>query len=72
MLTDEYIDVLATTTQQVRAVGPLAPGGHLARRSGPGGGARADLRGHPRHSLDVLEHPSVRTIIERGMLWASR
>lgn len=26
----------------------------------------------PGHSLDVLDHPSVRTIIERGMLWAAR
>ncbi|GAA2912737.1 ThuA domain-containing protein [Streptomyces violaceus] len=26
----------------------------------------------PGHSLDVLEHPDVRTIIERGMLWATR
>jgi hypothetical protein len=26
----------------------------------------------PGHSLDVLEDPNVRTIIERGMLWATR
>jgi len=26
----------------------------------------------PGHSLDVLEHPTIRTIIERGMLWATR
>ncbi|MET0780576.1 MAG: ThuA domain-containing protein [Microbacterium sp.] len=26
----------------------------------------------PGHSVDVLEHPTVRTIIERGMLWATR
>ena len=41
VLTDDYIDVLATTTQPVREVGPVAPAGHLARRSGPGSGARA-------------------------------
>jgi type 1 glutamine amidotransferase len=26
----------------------------------------------PGHSVDVLENPHVRTIIERGMLWATR
>jgi type 1 glutamine amidotransferase len=26
----------------------------------------------PGHSLDVLQDPSVRTIVERGLLWASR
>ena len=26
----------------------------------------------PGHSLDVLQNPTVRTILERGMLWASR
>ncbi|HUR05545.1 MAG TPA: ThuA domain-containing protein [Nonomuraea sp.] len=26
----------------------------------------------PGHSLDVLQDENVRTIIERGMLWASR
>lgn len=26
----------------------------------------------PGHNLDVLENPNVRTVIERGMLWATR
>ena len=26
----------------------------------------------PGHTPEVLQHPSVRTIIERGMLWATR
>ena len=26
----------------------------------------------PGHSVDVLQHDSVRTVIERGMVWASR
>ena len=26
----------------------------------------------PGHSLDVLQNDTVRTIIERGLLWASR
>jgi type 1 glutamine amidotransferase len=26
----------------------------------------------PGHRVEVLEDPSVRTIIERGMLWAAR
>ncbi|WP_434444377.1 hypothetical protein [Lentzea sp. E54] len=26
----------------------------------------------PGHSLDVLEHPSVRAVITRGISWATR
>ena len=26
----------------------------------------------PGHSLDVLAHPTVHTVIERGLLWAGR
>jgi type 1 glutamine amidotransferase len=26
----------------------------------------------PGHDVDVLSHPTVRTLIERSMLWASR
>ena len=68
---DDYIDVLATTTQKVRAWDPW----HRAVTS-PAIWTRqwggADLRRDPGHSLDVLENDNVRTIIERGMLWASR
>ena len=48
VLADDYIDVLATTTQPVRAVGPVAPAGHLAGNLDPAVGPRADLRGHAR------------------------
>ncbi|BAS12439.1 hypothetical protein AHiyo8_07420 [Arthrobacter sp. Hiyo8] len=26
----------------------------------------------PGHRVDILENPNVKTIIERGLLWASR
>ena len=43
------------------------------RPSGPGSGARAASSSPPRATASTsLEDPNVRTIIERGMLWASR
>ncbi|MEV7228110.1 ThuA domain-containing protein [Polymorphospora sp. NPDC051019] len=72
VLSDDYVDVLATTTQKVR------PGDPWHREvTSPAVWTRRWGRGRifvatPGHSLDVLGHPSVRTIIERGMLWASR
>ena len=71
VLADDYIDVLATTTQKVR-VGPLAPGGHLARHLDPAVGQGPDLRLHPGTPPRRPQHSNVRTIIERGLLWASR
>lgn len=72
VLSDDYIDVLATTTQKVRNGDPW----HREVTS-PAIWTRQWGKGRifvttPGHSLDVLEHPSVRTIIERGILWASR
>jgi uncharacterized protein len=72
VLSDAYIDVLATTTQQVRAWDPW----HREVTS-PAIWTRLWGRGKifvatPGHSLDILENPNVRTIIERGLLWASR
>jgi len=72
VLTDDYIDVLATTTQRVRPWDPwhreVTSPAIWTRRWGKG---RIFVT-TPGHSLDVLEHQTVRTIIERGMLWAAR
>lgn len=72
VLHDPYIDILATTTQPVRPWDPwhreVTSPAIWTRRWGDG---RIFVT-TPGHSLDVLDHPAVRTIIERGMLWASR
>lgn len=72
MLHDDLIDVLATTTHPVRAWHPwhrpVTSSAVWTRRWGAG---RVVVT-TPGHSLDVLEHPAVRTVIERGMLWATR
>jgi uncharacterized protein len=72
VLADDYIDVLATTTLAARPWDPW----HRPVTS-PAVWTRQWGRGRifvatPGHSLDVLEHPVVRTIIERGILWAGR
>ncbi|MFI6712615.1 ThuA domain-containing protein [Nonomuraea sp. NPDC050478] len=72
VLTDDYIDVLATTTQKVRPWDPwhrevTSPA--IWTRSW---GAGRIFVTTPGHSLDVLRNDTVRTIIERGMLWAAR
>jgi type 1 glutamine amidotransferase len=72
VLTDDYIDVLATTTQAVRPWDPwhrpVTSPAVWTRRWGKG---RIFVT-TPGHSLDVLQHETVRTLIERGMLWVSR
>jgi type 1 glutamine amidotransferase len=72
VLSDAYVDVLATTTQKVRDGDPwhreVTSPAIWTRRWGQG---RIFVT-TPGHSVDVLEHPSVRTVIERGLLWASR
>lgn len=72
MLTDDYIDVLATTTQKVRDGDPW----HREVTS-PAVWTRQWGRGRiavctPGHDLEVLRDRNVRTIIERSMLWAAR
>lgn len=72
VLTDELNDVLATTTHPAQ---PYLPG-HRPHTS-PAVWTRQWGRGRifvatPGHSLVVLRDLNVRTIIERGMLWASR
>jgi len=72
VLHDDLIDVLATTTHP-------APDWHPWHRpiTSPAvwtrqWGAGRVFVATPGHSVDVLEHPTVRTIVERGLLWASR
>ena len=69
---DDLIDVLATTTHPVRPWQPwhrpVTSPAVWTRRWGAG----RIVVTTPGHSVDVLEHPDVRTIIERGMLWATR
>jgi type 1 glutamine amidotransferase len=72
VLTDEYIDVLATTTLAAREFDPW----HRPVTS-PAIWTRQWGRGRvfvctPGHNVDVLAHPDVTTIIERGITWAAR
>lgn len=72
VLTDDYIDVLATTTQKVREWDPW----HREVTS-PAIWTRQWGRGRifvatPGHNIEILQDSNVRTIIERGLLWASR
>ncbi|MFT4279964.1 ThuA domain-containing protein [Microbacterium sp.] len=72
VLHDDLIDVLATTTHPVQPYHPW----HRPITS-PAVWTRLWGRGRifvatPGHSLDVLQDPAVRTVIERGMLWATR
>jgi uncharacterized protein len=72
VLHDDYLDVLATTTQAVRPWDPW----HRPITS-PAIWTRQWGKGRifvctPGHRVEVLENPNVRTIIERGLLWAAR
>lgn len=72
VLTDDYIDVLATTTQKVRAWDPwhreVTSPAIWTRQWGQG----SIFVATPGHNMEVLQDSTVRTIIERGLLWASR
>ncbi|GAB3596339.1 ThuA domain-containing protein [Microbacterium tumbae] len=72
VLHDDLIDVLATTTHPVQPYHPwhrpIVSPVVWTRLWGAGRVFVAT----PGHSLDVLQDANVRTIIERGMLWASR
>ena len=72
VLADSYIDVLATTTQKVRSWDPWhreVPSPAIWTRQW---GLGKVFVATPGHNVDVLQEPNVKTIIERGMLWASR
>ncbi|MEJ1153998.1 ThuA domain-containing protein [Microbacterium marmarense] len=72
VLSDDLNDVLATTTHPAQPwqewhrphVSPAV----WTRQWGSG----RIMVATPGHNVEVLENPNVRTIIERGMLWASR
>lgn len=72
VLSDEYNDVLATTTQSVRPWDawnrPVTAPAIWTRQWGAG----RIFVSAPGHRLEIVESQPVRTIIERGMLWASR
>ena len=72
VLSDDYIDVLATTTQAVRDwdpwTRPVCSPAIWTRQWGKG----RIFVCTPGHRVEILQNPNVRTIIERGMLWASR
>ena len=72
VLSDDYIDVLATTTQAVREWDPWT-----REVTSPAVWTRQWGKGRifvatPGHRVEILEDPNVRTIVERGLLWASR
>ncbi len=72
VLHDDLIDVLATTTHPAPAWHPWhRPVTSPAVWTRQWGAGRVFVA-TPGHSVDVLEHPTVRTIVERGLLWASR
>jgi type 1 glutamine amidotransferase len=72
VLTDALSEVLATTTVAAREFDlwhePVTCPAVWTRQWGKG----KVFVSTPGHRLEVVEIPSVRTIIERGLLWASR
>lgn len=72
VLTDGYDEVLATTTHPAREDQPWSREITCAAVWTRSWGAGRVFVATPGHSLDVLEQPTVRTLVERGLLWASR
>ena len=72
VLHDDYNDVLATTTQPVREWDPwnrpITSPAIWTRQWGAG----RIFVSTPGHRVEILENENVKTIIERGLLWASR
>ncbi|PZE86741.1 hypothetical protein DEI91_00030 [Curtobacterium sp. MCBD17_032] len=72
VLSDEYDDVLATTTQEARSWDawnrPVTSPAIWTRQWGKG---RVFVSA-PGHRIEIVESQPVRTIIERGLLWAAR
>ncbi|ACZ21967.1 uncharacterized conserved protein [Sanguibacter keddieii DSM 10542] len=72
VLHDDLVDVLATTTHPVRPWHPWhRPVTSPAVWTRLWGAGRVFVA-TPGHSPEVLDDPNVRTIVERGLLWASR
>jgi type 1 glutamine amidotransferase len=72
VLHDDLIDVLATTTHPVQPYHPwhrpITSPAVWTRLWGEG----RVMVATPGHSVDILQDANVRTIMERGMLWATR
>ncbi|MCS4276716.1 MULTISPECIES: ThuA domain-containing protein [Mycetocola] len=72
VLADDYNDVLATTTQAVREwdawTRPVTSPAIWTRQWGRG----RIFVSTPGHRVEILQDDNVKTIIERGLLWASR
>jgi type 1 glutamine amidotransferase len=72
VLHDDYLDVLATTTQAVREwdpwTRPITSPAIWTRQWGKG----RMFVSTPGHIVEILDDVNVRTIIERGLLWAAR
>ena len=72
VLSDDYNDVLATTTIGARDFDnwhrPITCPAVWTRQWGKG----KVFVSTPGHQLSVVDNPSVRKIIERGMLWVTR
>lgn len=72
VLHDDYIDVLATNTQAARPWDPwnrpIVSPTVWTRQWGTG----RIFVSTPGHDLAVVSNPTVRTILERGLLWAAR
>lgn len=72
VLHDDLIDVLATTTHPVRPWHPWHRPIHSPAIWTRLWGKGRIVVSTPGHSLEILRDTNVRTVIERGMLWASR
>ncbi|MFF4982473.1 ThuA domain-containing protein [Streptomyces sp. NPDC001046] len=72
VLTDDYCDVLATTTLAARDFDPWGRAVTCPAIWTRSWGTGRIFVCTPGHSPDVLEDGNVRTVVERGMLWASR
>ena len=72
VLSDGYNDVLATTTHPAREDQPWSREVTCPAVWTRSWGSGRVFVATPGHSLDVLESVPVRTIVERGLLWASR
>jgi type 1 glutamine amidotransferase len=72
VLHDDYNDVLATTTQEARPwdpwTRPVTSPAIWTRQWGRG----RIFVSTPGHRVEILQDTNLRTIIERGLLWASR
>ncbi|MFE6736554.1 ThuA domain-containing protein [Microbacterium sp. NPDC057650] len=72
VLHDDLIDVLATTTHPVQPYHPWHRPVTSPAVWTRGWGEGRVFVATPGHSVEVLQDANVKTIIERGMLWAAR